>query len=323
MSHTKSEPIPIALNLDDGAPINPMFWYAKWETHGVLVPNSFVRDFADVCGRYGARGKFSVMPMPCCTGRIDEGLAHVPQAHLRAFLDIVRKRIAPRFDITPEILTHDRAYMIDRKRFAHEYEDRWFAREMHKVPEKTRYISLALKILKNVGLPATGVTSPWMTGNTREKEYAEAIGRAFLRVHRRKFSWYSLHVLAKEPRPRSTVSWRGRKLGITVVHVPWTTDDCFWGTIAARSARTARSIADGGADRLLTRDGRRGRIRDLVDAGAPVVICTHWQSMFSEGRAAGLRGMEKVFDRVGKVFGGGVRWVKCSDLARIALRKGL
>jgi hypothetical protein len=258
--------------------------------------------------------------MPCCTGRIDESLAYVPRAHLRTFLSIVRKRIAPRFDITPEILTHDRAYMIDRKRFAHEYEDRWFARKSNKVPEKTRYISLALKILKNVGLPATGVTSPWMTGNIREKEYAEAIGRAFRRVHRRKFSWYSLHFDAKGLSSRPTISWRSRKLGLTVVHVPWTTDDYFWGTIAAASARAARAIADEGADSLLTRDGRKGRIRDLVDAGAPVVICTHWQSMFSEGRAAGLRGMEKVFKRVEKVFGGDVEWVKCSDLARSVLR---
>jgi len=34
----------------------------------------------------------------------------VPQQHLEAFLKIVRERIAPRFDITPEFLTHLRAY---------------------------------------------------------------------------------------------------------------------------------------------------------------------------------------------------------------------
>lgn len=48
--------------------------------------------------------------MPSCLGRLDESLKRVPLDHLKAFLGVMRERIAPRFDITPEFLTHLKAY---------------------------------------------------------------------------------------------------------------------------------------------------------------------------------------------------------------------
>ena len=107
-------PIPIALLVDDGAPVNPMFFHDPPYDHELLMPNSLLRDFADLCDEYGVRGKFSVLPMPCCLGGIDGQLNHVPPRHLSEFLRLVRKRIAPRFDITPEILTHLAAYKMSR-----------------------------------------------------------------------------------------------------------------------------------------------------------------------------------------------------------------
>ena len=54
-------------------------------------------------------------------------------------------------------LTHLRAYDLTTKDFQHIYEDIWISKAP---PEEiVEYFVLAFQILKNVGLPATGITS--------------------------------------------------------------------------------------------------------------------------------------------------------------------
>ena len=168
--------VPASLIVDDGAPVNLLHWLHPHLKSAFIVPNAFTRDFADVSARHGVRGKFRVLPMPSALGRIDGELNHVSRRHLRGFLDIVREKIAPHYDITPEILTHQAAVDLRRGNYLHLYGDEWVARAT--VGEMTDYIAEAVHILRKVGLPANGVTSPWATGQHNEKQYAEAIGRA-------------------------------------------------------------------------------------------------------------------------------------------------
>ncbi len=311
--------VPIALIVDDGAPVNPAYWLHPDQRHVELIPNSVVRDFADVCGRYGAAGKFSVLPMPSQLGRIDRALNYVPAAHLRGFLAVVRERIAPRFDITPELLTHQAAVDLASGRYLHVFEDAWVSRAS--VAEMSDYLALALRILKNVGLPANGVTSPWAAGIDNEMRYAEAIGRAQWRVHRRRFSWYFLHCLGRRQPRRPWLAWQGGEADLKVVTVPANTDDALWSTQYCSSARSARAAAEEGIGRLLGRDGRGGKIPQLFEGGWPIAILTHWQSLFSNGRCAGLLGLERLFGRIRSAFGSEVQWMRCSELARTALRR--
>ncbi len=307
-------PVTLALLVDDGAPINPMFFHDPPYAHDLLLPNTLLRGFADICDAYGVRGKFSVLPMPCCLGGIDGRLNHVPPRHLAGFLRIVRERLAPRFDITPEILTHLAAYRLEGG-FAHLYEDEWVARAS--LPEMTDYIALALEILEHVGLPGTGVTSPWNTGAGNEAQYAQAIGHAQWRVHRRAVTWYFLHMLgAGQPRGPS-VSYRDPRTGQVVVSIPATTDDPFWDTQRPMSLtrRAARAAARAGVDALLTADGRGGRIPEVADRDVPVTILTHWQSLYADGTGAGLWGLERLLARLRKVYGDDLRWTTCSALA--------
>ena len=311
--------IPISLVVDDGAPVNLIHYTHPQMRSEFVVPNSFTRDFADLCIARGVKGKFSVVPMPCELGRLDKGLNYVSRAHVAGFLKIAREKIAPRFDITPEILTHSCAYNLKSGWTHHVFEDVWFERAG--LDEMTDYIALALRILKNVGLPANGVTSPWSTGITREKAYAEAIARAQWRVHRRKFTWYFLHCLRPATARPPWVSWRRRKTGQTVVSVPATTGDMFWPTQSRISRGAAKAAADQGADALLTRDGRKGQVRELFDKKVPICLLTHWQSLFSDGHAAGLAGLARVLQRIETTFGDEVEWVTCSSLARMALAR--
>lgn len=306
--------IPIALLVDDGAPVNPMFFHDPPYAHDLLMPNTLAREFADLCGEFGVRGKFSVLPMPCCLGGIDGKLNHVPPRHLAAFLKIVRDRIAPSFDITPEILTHLAAYRL-KGGFAHLYEDEWVARAT--VAEITDYIALALEILQHVGLAANGVTSPWNTGKGNEQQYATAIGLAQWRVHRRAVTWYFLHVRAKGAAHGPAITYRDPETRQMVVSIPATTKDPFWNTQRPMSAtrRAAAATARLGVDALLSADGKSGRIPDVIKQGRPVTILTHWPSLFSDGSCAGLHGLSLLLKRLFKVYGGDLHWTTCSALA--------
>jgi hypothetical protein len=70
----------------------------------------------------------------------------------------------------------------------------------------------------------------------------------------------------------------------------------------AHSRRAARAAAMHGVDALLSRDGRHGRIRELDDQGCPVLLLTHWQSLFSDGTCAGLWGLEQLLMRLQNVW---------------------
>ena len=291
-----------------------MFFHDPLYDHDLLMPNSLLRDFSNLCDEYGVKGKFSVLPMPCCLGGIDGKLNHVPPRHLSEFLRLVRQRIAPRFDITPEILTHLAAHKMEGG-FAHVYEDEWFA--MATVEEMTDYIALGLEILEHVGLPATGVTSPWNTGEFNEPQYAQAIGNAHWRAHRCPVAWYFLHMVGEGLPREPSVTIRNADTGQVVVSIPAMTLDPFWDTQRPMSVTrlAARSSAKAGMERLISRDGKQGRIPEVVRHGYPVTILTHWQSLYSDGSCAGLRGLADLLKRLHQRYGEDLQWSTCSELA--------
>lgn len=52
-------------------------------------------------------------------------------------------------------------------------------------------------------------------------------------------------------------------------------------------------------------------------------MLTHWQSLFDDGSAAGLRELDEVLTRIGRHYGDRFVWTRCSDLARTALKREL
>ena len=296
--------VPLSLLLDDGAPINAAYFMHPEEEHDALIPNSFTDQFASICEAHGVLGKYSVLPMPSGAGRIDQSLSYVSDEDLAGYIAIVRSRLAGRFDITPEILTHLAAYDIDNDRLLHRYEDEWIATAS--VADMTRYISFALEILNNVGLEANGVTSPWRAGMGKEEQFARAIGEAQYAVNDRTFTWYFMHMDVRG-RPRDPfVAWAEEERGIQVVSQPCSVDDLF--------GRPVPAIGE-----IISADGRTGRIPELITAGYPVIMLNHWQSLFSDGSAAGLWELDEVLNRISIHYGDQVEWTTCSDLARTAL----
>src|ERR671926_1963236 len=105
--------VPASLLVDDPAPcINPFYYFRLQvdreghERHEPRIPLDFLEQFAAVSHARGIRGKFSVLPYPAGLGSILDGWEGCDRAELAAWLDLARTAIAPRFDITPEIMTH-------------------------------------------------------------------------------------------------------------------------------------------------------------------------------------------------------------------------
>ena len=311
--------VPITLLVDDPAPlVNIYWWHARRDDlprhsdgRPVVrdVPLDFLRRFAELVGRWEMKGKFSVIPYPAGLGPITEGWPGCDMRALRDWIDIVRRDITPYMDISPEILTHAQALDLEAMELLPENENEW---SKHQTADTlTPYIAYALKLLDEVGLEATGVTSPWSFGSEVEEEYRRAIVEAMLRVHGRKGSWYFLHTHTEGTEFRSQVVLReGDRYLVSI-----------WAQVAEYLWHVMET-GEGGpevvrrvADRFVTEDGEGGRLAELFKAGTPMVLLTHWQSLFCDGRETGLKVLDEVCRRVKVNWGDKVRWVKCSELA--------
>ncbi|MCX5644284.1 MAG: hypothetical protein NTZ17_06320 [Phycisphaerae bacterium] len=304
---------PISLIIDDGAPVDPLFYELPGYETPLLVPREFTQRVVETFDRFDLRGKFTVIPMPSCLGRIDQSLKRVPAEHLADWLKLVREGIAPRFDITPEFLTHMQAYNLKTGGFQHLYEDFWISGAP--IKEIVEYFVLAFQILKNVGLPATGITSPWVSGIDVEKKYAQALADAQWQVFERKLTWYFLHATSWDAPRQCSIEYEDKTRGQVVVSVPANTPDIFW-SMDFPTHDERQTFIKKGIDRLVSADGRTGRIPQLLDSGHPVVLVTHWQSLYTQGTGLGLEGLGALAERIQKVFGNSLQWMSCSELAR-------
>jgi hypothetical protein len=304
--------IPCSLIIDDGSPVDPLFYEIPGYETPFLVPRAFTQRVADTFDKFDLRGKLTIIPMPSCLGRLDQSLKRVPAEHLQDFLQVVRERIQPRFDITPEFLTHLRAYDLKKGQYQHIFEDVWITGAP---PEEiVEYFVLAFTILKNVGLNAPGITSPWVSGIDVEKKYVKALADAQWRVFNRKFTWYFLYATDWGDPRHCTVEYRDAERNQSVVSVPANFADLFW-SMEKPSGERPKFIKDN-IDKVLSEDGRTGRIRQLIDSGHPVILLTHWQSLYTQGTGLGLEGLTTLAERMRKVFGNNIEWVSITEMAR-------
>lgn len=304
--------LPVTVLLDDPAPCRNPAWYEFPEQGNVaVVPNSFTEEFADLVDRTGAAGKFSVVPCPGAQGRIDEGMPGISDEEMAGFLRLVRERIAPRWDISPEMLTHNKALDLATMQPLPEREDVWAARQDERI--LTPYIARGLEILRNVGLEPNGVTSPWAFGQEVEKEYAGAIETALRTICGVRVGWYFLHMDPYSPLVPPRVMRLDPANGTALVSIA---------TGARQSSaghydfawRTQLGEPDD-IDALLTGDGAGGRLAELYANGSPLAFHTHWQSLFSNGSGAGLAAMGRLIERINRVWGERVRWTSARELA--------
>jgi hypothetical protein len=273
------------------------------------IPNAFLDRFCNVVEEHGIAGKFSIVPAPGGQGDIVRGIEGHDPALTREWLDTMQRRLAARFDFCPEGITHNLAVNLAEGGYFDQGESDWSQTQTRET--LTPYMTRQLELLRDAGVDATGVTSPWVFGIKVEPEYIAAIAAAQRAVYGRDFSWYFLHMIYDQPDLRPWIALQ--EDGQTLVSIPANLDDFWWQTI--NSPRTDREFIESIADRVLTADGRGGKLRQILDAGGWPVLLTHWQSLFSNGTEAGLAALDEVGRRIARNLGDEVEWLTCTEIA--------
>ena len=289
----------------------------RWEDVPVVHPESFTREFAEFCLEHNVKGKFSVVPCPAALGRIDHGLDLFSKAQQESWLKMCRELIMPNYDITPEMMTH--TFVVDLETLQPVDPNLWEQWGWNNLPTDeeelvTDYIALACEILHNVGLTPAGVTSPGGFGNPLDF-YAKCAENAVRRVTGNPTPYLFKHVSSSGkvdrpvwyPKPE-----RGEAMGEI---------------IASTGDRTGSWTGYGEVDAnyYITSDLQGGRLPEVIDAGDPGVLISHWQGFYGihNDDRRGFRTFQTVVRRLEErdPKGERTRWRKCSEITNYAIAR--
>jgi hypothetical protein len=306
---------PMSLIIDDPAPIFQdrlsAEGLAKRKAEGKGVDWwTFFDDLADLFNEYGVKGKFTVNSYRSEVGMIDKLTGPARKKQLDEFVSIVKKRLVPNFDITPEIISHGTVINVetDQPLGVKDPEHIWSQTQSEDTLEK--YIARGLLALKNVGLEANGVTSPCDFGSKNEANYVRAISRALKRVNGVQCAWYFLQGDSAdyiEPR----LMYFDRRYGEAVVSImpTYRTGDI------GLSKRLGRDIPKL-VDEHITEDGKGGVFPAMIASRSYMVFYKHWWLLYDEGHETGIKVLREVLDRMRKTHPDDAQWMTCSEIAR-------
>lgn len=319
--------VPVSLIVDDStclanlahfaipqfAEVFPDQYRQDWKALPREIPDAFVRTFGAWCHDHGVKGKYSVVPYPACVGWLDRDLPGWSRGELDASLDLVRTSLAPDWDFHPEMVSH--TFVIDTKtgRPYPEKSDRfmenWRWTDGRSADEIGDYLAYALRILKNVGLPCEGITTPGGFGNRALPQLAEATLHAVRDVFSAEIPHYFRHLYTDDRSVAPRVEYASGLDGPDpkcVVSVIGCTGDWFGGW---------DGLTPGKADQFITADGRGGRLPEVIARGEPAVLVGHWPGFYFNGREVGFSIFKEVVARLHDHFDNLV-WMKLSALSR-------
>jgi hypothetical protein len=286
----------------------------NWREWPVEIPDAFVRKFGEWCAGQGVKGKYSVVPYPACVGRLDRELPGWTDRELAASIDLVRSLLTPNWDIHPEMVTHTR--VIDVKT-GHPYPDHslkfmenWDWTTGRSADEIAAYMTYALQILKNIGLPCEGITTPGGFGNRALPELAQATAESVRDVFKAEVPHYFRHLYdsgseSVAPRVEYAAGLEGADPRCVVSIIACTGD---W-------TGGWDNTPPAGVDRFITEDLRRGRLVDVIQRGEPALMLAHWTGIYWNGQELGFTIFQEVVRRLHARFDNLV-WMKLSEVAR-------
>jgi hypothetical protein len=339
-----NEPVRACLIVDD-APIAAAYWmrlqhqafgYSPSETGWGhrwrdLASSSFfrvsdLREFAQFAEEYNVRGKFTLLPCPAGLGRIDQDVRGMSQADLSAFLEIIRSRIAPRFNITPEVLTHTMAIQPETGAMLPHTEIAWLSHlaESGQVTAIHDYLRHAWTILRNVGIQPHGLTLGGMDDKSgiahgkmaNQGHHVREIAEALLRVGtefdpgmRRGFLFgpLSLHGDGEKRRYFPEVIWE-TPTGARVYKLFTLADDPAFPLLHG-DGDLSQAI-----DALVSPDLSRGQWIEAAERGSAMVIVTHVQTLNAANTGMGLQMFRESVRRLRERYGNRLIWHTADEL---------
>jgi hypothetical protein len=303
------------------AEVFPDNYKQDWKKLPREIPDSFVREFGEWCRERGIKGKYSCIPYPACVGWLDRDMPGWSKRELAESVKLVREFMTPDWDIHPEMVTH--TWVIDPKTGrAHDRRDEnhlenWGWSQNKSADELANYMAFALRVLKNVGLPCEGITTPGGFGNRNRDALARATFQACRDVFKAEIPHYFRHLFTD---PKQSVAPRVEfAAGIDgdkpecVVSVIGCTGDWFGGW---------DGLTPGKVDQFITADGKGGRLPQVVEAGEPAVLVCHWPGIYFNGERIGFNIFKEVVKRLHATYDHLV-WMKLSEISRYWAAKEL
>lgn len=289
-------------------------YHRNWRDWPLEIPDSFVRKFAEWCSDQGVKGKYSIVPYPACVGRLDRMLPGWTQKELQESLQVVRQWMLPNWDIHPEMVTHTR--VIDL-RTGHPHEDHslrfmenWEWTTGRSADEIAAYQAYALGILKNVGLPCEGVTTPGGFGNKALPQLSQASLQALRDVFKVEIPHYFRHLYSE-----GTESVAPRVENVS--GLDGSDPRCVVSIIGCAGDWTGGwdNTTPTGADKFISQDLQSGRMVDVIARGEPALMLAHWTGIHWNGQELGFQVFQEVVRRLKTRFNHLI-WMKLSEVAR-------
>jgi hypothetical protein len=296
-----------------------------WREWPSEIPDAFVRKFGEWSAEHGVKGKYSVVPFPACVGRLDRELPGWTAEEVRNSIKLVREVICPNWDIHPEMVTHTR--VIDTKT-GHPYPElslrfmeNWIWSVGRSSDELASYMAYALRIIKEIGLPCDGITTPGGFGNRALRELSLATLQSVRDVFGAKeaeIPHYFRHLYDKgneSVAPRvEFASGLDTDDPRCVVSIIGCTGDWTGGWDNSEPV---------GADAFITPDLQKGRLVDVIGRGEPACLVCHWTGIYFNGQEVGFKIFQEVVGRLRQRYGRGIAWMKLSEIAHYWAAKEL
>jgi hypothetical protein len=289
-------------------------YHKPWREWPLEIPDAFVRKFGEWCAGAGVKGKYSIVPYPACVGRLDRMLPGWTPKELKESIDLVRTVMMPNWDIHPEMVTHTR--VIDLKtghphtELSPRFMENWEWTTGRSVDEIAAYQAYALGILKEIGLPCEGVTTPGGFGNKALPQLSQATLQSVRDVFRAEIPHYFRHCFDRgeesvAPRVEHAAGLDGTDPRC-VVSIIGCTGDWTGGWDCTNPV---------GADRFITEDGKSGRMVEIIGRGEPALMLAHWTGIYFNGYEIGFNIFKEVVKRLHEHHDNLV-WMKLSEVSR-------
>jgi len=300
--------IPVCMVIDDPAPFINM--RSVKDTNVCReIPTTFYIEFGQWAKQSGVKGKFSVVPCIGGIKPIDGSLGEFPghtRAERLAWIAMIKELIAPRFTVTPEVITHWHIWDIAAKRLnpVPPTENDW----LHTQPlaVQTDYIAEAMRMLKSAGIEAGGLTMCWFY----PKEKNAALGEAAVRAAEKTLGLKYVMVF-NDTGDQPGVIYRGSD-GATAVSLRPNVTDVYDHTFGKK---TEQDILHD-ADRYITADGQRGLFVEQIKKGKCLIFYTHAQTLYGNGTKSGFRVFQMAIERLHQHYRDRVEWMTGLEICR-------
>jgi len=285
-----------------------------WRTLPREIPDSFVREFGQWCRDHGVKGKYSIVPYPACVGWVDRFLPGWPKQELNESLKLVREFMTPDWDIHPEMISHTRVINIQTGRpypqATPDYMENWEWSQTRSADELAEYLAYALRVLKNVGLPCEGITTPGGFGSRNRENLARGTLEAVRDVYGAEVPHYFRDLFTDPEQSVAPQVYEAADLDgpdpRCVVSIIGCTGDWFGGW---------DGLTPGSVDRFITEDLQSGRMVQVIDSGQPAIMVCHWPGIYYNGDKLGFNIFKEVVRRVHARYDNLI-WMKLSEIAR-------